>query len=82
MESILFLTLFDSTKNLLLLYFKNPRKIKKSWGKDSLAVQWLGLCTSTAEGMGLIPGQGTKILSSHKAQPKKKKNPVKIKNCE
>ena len=27
----------------------------------SLMVQWLGLCTSTAGGMGLIPGQGTKI---------------------
>ena len=28
----------------------------------SLAVQWLGHCTSTAGGMGLIPGWGTKIL--------------------
>lgn len=26
-----------------------------------LVVQWLGLYTSTAQGMGLIPGQGTKI---------------------
>ena len=25
-------------------------------------VQWLGLCTSTAEGMGLIPGLRMKIL--------------------
>ena len=25
-------------------------------------VQWLRLCASTAEGMGLISGQGTKIL--------------------
>ena len=25
-------------------------------------VQWLGLCTSTAGGIGLIPGQGIKIL--------------------
>ena len=24
-------------------------------------VQWLRLCASTAGGMGLIPGQGTKI---------------------
>ena len=24
-------------------------------------VQWLGLCTLTAEGPGSIPGQGTKI---------------------
>ena len=27
----------------------------------SLAVQWLRLCTSTAEGTSSIPGQGTKI---------------------
>ena len=30
--------------------------------KDFLAVQWLRLCSSTAEGMGLIPGWGTKTL--------------------
>ena len=34
-------------------------------------VQWLGLCASTAEGMGAIPGQATKIL--HAVWPKKKK---------
>ena len=28
---------------------------------NSLAVQWLGLCTFTAEGTGSIPGRGTKI---------------------
>ena len=28
---------------------------------SSLAVQWLGLCASTAGGMGSIPGQETKI---------------------
>ena len=28
---------------------------------NPLAVQWLGLCASTAGGRGLIPGQGTKI---------------------
>ena len=27
----------------------------------SLAVQWLRLCASTAGGMGLIPGWGTKM---------------------
>ena len=36
----------------------------------SLAVQWLRLCASTAGGMGLIPGQGTKIL--HAAQHSQK----------
>ena len=35
-------------------------KITKSKG-NSLAVQWLGLRTFTAEGTGSIPGQGTKI---------------------
>ena len=30
--------------------------------RDSLVVQWLRLCASTAEGMALISGQGTKIL--------------------
>ena len=28
---------------------------------SSLVIQWLGLCIPTAEGMGSIPGQGTKI---------------------
>ena len=28
---------------------------------NSLAVQWLGLCTFIAKGTGSIPGQGTKI---------------------
>ena len=38
------------------------------WG-NSLAVQWLGLHTSTAGGTGSIPGQGTKIPKA--AWPKK-----------
>ena len=29
--------------------------------ENSLVVQWLRLCTSTAEGASLIPGGGTKI---------------------
>ena len=37
----------------------------------SLTVQWLGLCNSTAGGMGSIPGWGTKILSD---AAKRKKN--------
>ena len=36
------------------------RKSKKING-ISLPVQWLRLCASSAEGTGLIPGQGTKI---------------------
>ena len=31
---------------------------------NSLEVQWLGLHTFTAEGVGSIPGQGTKILQA------------------
>ena len=34
---------------------------------DSLAAQWVRLHVSTAEGMGLIPGSGTKI--PHATQP-------------
>ena len=31
---------------------------------NSLAVQWLGLCTFTAKGMGSIPDRGTQILQA------------------
>ena len=31
---------------------------------NSLVVQWLGLCASTAGGASSIPGQGTKILQT------------------
>ena len=34
---------------------------KKGTDGNSLAVLWLGLHTFTAEGMGSIPGRGTKI---------------------
>ena len=35
---------------------------KQSWkSRTGLAVQLLGLCAFTAEGAGLVPGQGTKI---------------------
>ena len=36
-------------------------------------VQWLGLQASTARDMGLIPGQGTKILHAVWYSKKKKK---------
>ena len=36
-------------------------EIKTVFGGNTLVGQWLGLCTFTAEGAGLIPGQGTKI---------------------
>ena len=45
--------------------------IRKAQLGTSLVVQWLSLCTSTAGGVGLIPGQGTKI--PHAAWPRQKK---------
>ena len=36
------------------------KKQKTQYG-NSLALQWVGLHTSTAEGPGSIPGWGTKI---------------------
>ena len=43
---------------------------------NSLAVQWLGLGTLTAEGPGSIPGRGTKIPQAmcHGQNNKKIKN--------
>ena len=42
-------------------------------------VQWLRLHTPSAEGMGLIPGQKTKILhDTQHSLKKKKKNPSKL----
>ena len=38
-----------------------------------LVVQWLRLCISAAGGLGLIPGQGTKILHAAPHGQKKKK---------
>ena len=43
---------------------------------NSLVVQWLGLHALTAEGLGSIPGQGTKILQAAQHNQKKKKKKV------
>ena len=43
--------------------------------ETSLTVQWLGLCTLTAEGLGSIPGWGTKMPQAARHSQKKKKNP-------
>ena len=40
---------------------------------NSLAVQWLGLCAFIAEGVGSIPGRGTKILQAARCGQKRKK---------
>ena len=42
----------------------------------SLAVQWLGPCAFTAEGLGSIPGLGTNIPQA--AQHSQKKNKTKL----
>ena len=41
--------------------------------RNSLAVQWLGLCAFTVEGTGSIPGWITKILQVVEPDKKKKK---------
>ena len=48
---------------------------EKTWRSlgNSLAVQWLGLCAFTAEGLGSIPDLGTKILQAMRHGQKKKK---------
>ena len=43
------------------LLFAHPLTSTQISSRDSLAVQWLGLRTSTAGGTGSIPGWGTKI---------------------
>ena len=41
--------------------------------ETSLVVQWLGLHASAANGLGSIPGQGTKILKAEQHGRKEKK---------
>ena len=41
-------------------------------------VQWLGLCALTAEVLGSIPGQGTKIPQAMQHDQKKKKKCMKF----
>ena len=36
-------------------------QLKTNKQGNSLVFEWLGLCTSTTWGLGLIPGSGTKI---------------------
>ena len=51
---------------------KKKLKILKDVG-NSLAVQWLGLCSLTAKGLGLIPGPVIKISPAMHGAKKKKK---------
>ena len=46
---------------------------------NSLAVQWLGLCTFTADGVSVIPSQGTKTpQDTRRSQKKIKKKKIYI----
>ena len=58
-----FMLMWNKTHHniVISLQLKKLTEKKHSW-RTSLAVQWLRLCDSIAGGMGLIPGQGTKIL--------------------
>ena len=56
--------------NSLHFFLKSEKKINFKRLGTSLKVQWLRLCTSSVEGMGSIPGRGTKILQA--TQHKKK----------
>ena len=53
-------------KLISIIYKENKFEDKKhdNWG-TSLAVQWLRLYASTAEGTRSIPSQGTKICMLH-----------------
>ena len=53
-----------------IVHIKIKNKKRKTW--TSLEVQWLRLQTSTAGGMGSIPGLGTKNPYATKGGQKKK----------
>ena len=61
--------------NVTLFKNRDIVGVQLRWGHwwTSLVVQWLRLCTSTAEGVGSNPGQGTKILRGAQEIKKKKK---------
>lgn len=46
--------------------------ISRKHSRNPMVVQWIGLYTSTAEGVGSIPGWGTKILCAVGSQKKRK----------
>ena len=57
-------------------YDKSSQQIeyRRSILGNSLMVQWLGLGTLTARGLGLIPGWRTKILQATRCSQKKRSN--------
>ena len=48
------------------MHNKQSHNFKQIKPGNSLVVQWLGFHTFTAEGLGSIPGLGTKILQALK----------------
>ena len=54
------------------------KMVKMSYLGNSLVVQWLGLCVSTAEGVASIPGGGTKIPQAAQRSQKRKKERKKM----
>ena len=56
-----------------LMYTLKKKKIQKKKDGASLVIQWLGLCASTAGGMGSVPGQGTGIPHTSKWGQKRKR---------
>ena len=52
---------FHTSKSENKRLFSTQRAAQGKCLGTFLVVQWLRLCTSKAKGMGLIPGQGTKI---------------------
>ena len=49
---------------------ENIRNLRINKRGTSLAVQWLGLCPSTAGGTGSSPGQRTKIWQAYRHDQK------------
>ena len=64
------------TQHLLVLIATLEKKLQ---GGNSLAAQWLGLHTLTAEGPGSVPARGTKIPQSASEAKKQKKKKEKKK---
>ena len=60
---------------------KNIWLSKRILPGNSLAVQWLGLPYSTAEGAGLIPDWGTKIPQARRCGQKKKNCQIQKNTC-
>ena len=52
---------------------KTDLRVKRRPSGNSLAVQWVRVCASTAGGEGTIPGWGTMILHAAQCGQKKKR---------